>query len=262
MEQLPFTILLNKLFGGTALALLHVLHIPPGNSQAPIPNFVAMQILVVTILLLLFALVRSRLSVETPGGLQHIAEGLHELVTGQSQEVIGEHSEGFTPFLIALTVFISCLQSERHYPRLCIAHRDARSRPGVRPVCLCLLPGRRIQTRRTWLSEELSGPGLVAVLADVAHRTRQPVRSRHVAHHSSVCQHVCRRHGHGSFLFSDSDRRAGSFSWAAHRRLTAADLHLCSADDGLSARSRLRGTLMAVPWSARRGRTLSLAQPW
>lgn len=106
MAQLPFTALLNKLFGGTALAVLHALHISPGNARTPIPNFVAMQILVASILIVSFVIARSQLSVENPTNLQHVVEGLHQFVTGQSQDVIGDHSERFTPFLIALALFI------------------------------------------------------------------------------------------------------------------------------------------------------------
>ena len=106
MEQLPFTAILNKYFGGLALAIMHALHIHPTYPKAPISNFVAMEILVAIILLVLFFLVRSRLSVENPGGLQHILEGLHNNVQNQSEEIIGHHSEGFTPFLMALGLFI------------------------------------------------------------------------------------------------------------------------------------------------------------
>ena len=106
MEQLPFTVLLNKYFGGIALALLHALHIQPKHSAAPIRDSVAMEILVAILLLLIFALVRARLSVEKPGGLQHIVEGLHGFIQNQSEEIIGHHSEGFTPFLMALGLFI------------------------------------------------------------------------------------------------------------------------------------------------------------
>jgi F-type H+-transporting ATPase subunit a len=106
MEQLPFTALLNKYFGGIALVLLHALHVSSRNVHAPIPNFVAMQVLVVAILIGLFIIVRSRLSVENPNGLQHVVEGLNGFVNGQSQSVIGDHSEGFTPFLVALGLFI------------------------------------------------------------------------------------------------------------------------------------------------------------
>jgi len=106
MEQLPFTALLNKYFGGTALALLQKLHIQPAYPKTPITNFVAMEILVGIILIVFFILVRARLSVESPGGLQHIVEGLHGFIQNQSEEIIGHHSEVFTPFLMALGLFI------------------------------------------------------------------------------------------------------------------------------------------------------------
>jgi F-type H+-transporting ATPase subunit a len=106
MEQLPFTALLNKYFGGIALALLQSVHIHPKHPETPITNFVAMEILVAIILLVFFVLVRMRLSVERPGGLQHIVEGLHGFIQNQSEEIIGHHSEAFTPFLMALGLFI------------------------------------------------------------------------------------------------------------------------------------------------------------
>ncbi|MBZ5645893.1 MAG: F0F1 ATP synthase subunit A [Acidobacteriia bacterium] len=106
MEQLPFTALLNKFFGGIALSLLNALGIHPQHPEAPISNFVAMEILVALILVGFFLLVRSRLSVESPGGLQHVMEGIHGFVQGQSQEIIGHHSEAYTPFLVTLGLFI------------------------------------------------------------------------------------------------------------------------------------------------------------
>ncbi len=105
-EQLWFTALLNKLFGGVVNALLVLLRIPSEHPQAPIPNYVAMQILVAILLVLLFLLVRSRLNVEKPGALQHVMEGLHGFIKGQSAEVIGHHNQPYVPFLSALFVYI------------------------------------------------------------------------------------------------------------------------------------------------------------
>jgi F-type H+-transporting ATPase subunit a len=65
-----------------------------------------MELLVFLFLVLLFALVRSRLSLDSPGPLQHIFEGAHGFIEGQSAEIVGHHSEGFTPFLMALAFFI------------------------------------------------------------------------------------------------------------------------------------------------------------
>jgi F-type H+-transporting ATPase subunit a len=105
-EQLWFTEILNHLFAGPVTGLLRALHIEPRYPQAPITNGVAMELLVFFFLLILFTLVRSRLSVDKPGALQHIFEGAHGFIQGQSHEIIGHHSEGFTPFLMALAFFI------------------------------------------------------------------------------------------------------------------------------------------------------------
>src|SRR5436190_23445621 len=111
-EQLLFTRLLNEAFTKPVTAMLNALqgalHIPvaPKYPEAPIPNFVAMEVLVFAFLIVVFLVVRSRLSVESPGGLQHVFEGIHGFVEGQSRDVIGHHSEQFTPFLVALGLFI------------------------------------------------------------------------------------------------------------------------------------------------------------
>jgi F-type H+-transporting ATPase subunit a len=105
-EQLWFTAFLNHLFASPLTGLLRTLHLEPKYPDAPIPNSVAMEVLVFIFLLVVFALVRSRLSVDKPGALQHIFEGAHGFVQGQSHEIIGHHSEGFTPFLMALGFFI------------------------------------------------------------------------------------------------------------------------------------------------------------
>ena len=105
-EQLPFTALLNRIFAGPVDALLRALHIQPEFPQAPIPNAVAMEVLVVGFLILVFLLLRARLSVEKPGGIQHIFEGLHGFIQQQSREIIGHHSESYTPFLVSLFLFI------------------------------------------------------------------------------------------------------------------------------------------------------------
>jgi F-type H+-transporting ATPase subunit a len=107
-EQLWFTEILNHLLGGPVTALLRTLGIEPHHPQAPITNSLAMELLVFAFLLLLFLLLRSRLSVDSPGGLQHMFEGVEGFIQSQSNEIIGHHSEGYTAFLAALGTFILC----------------------------------------------------------------------------------------------------------------------------------------------------------
>jgi F-type H+-transporting ATPase subunit a len=105
-EQLWFTEILNHLLANPVTALLRAVHIEPKHPAAPISNSFAMELLVFGFLLLMFLLLRSRLSVERPGGLQHTFEGLERFIHGQSSEIIGHHSEGYTAFLSTLFIFI------------------------------------------------------------------------------------------------------------------------------------------------------------
>ena len=105
-EQLWFTEILNHLFAGPVTAFLHLLGITPKHPAAPITNSFAMELLVFGFLLIVFLLVRSRLSVESPGALQHSFEGIEGFVLGQSHEIIGHHSEHYTPFFTIIFIFI------------------------------------------------------------------------------------------------------------------------------------------------------------
>lgn len=105
-EQLWFTKILNGLFSGPVTALLRSLHIEPKYPQAPIPNSTAMEFVIFLLLIVLFVLVRSRLSVARPGALQHLFEGAHGFIDGQAHEIIGHGSERFTPYLTTLGFFI------------------------------------------------------------------------------------------------------------------------------------------------------------
>ncbi len=78
MEEhvLGITRVVNHLFGPLAGPLLTKLHIQPANPELPIPQHVVMGMVAVLIGTIFALLVRSRLSVEKPGALQQIAEGL------------------------------------------------------------------------------------------------------------------------------------------------------------------------------------------
>jgi F-type H+-transporting ATPase subunit a len=109
MEQLAFTALLNRLFGPPVLALLQALHIHADHPTTPISNSFAMELLVALLLTIFFIVVRSRLSVERPGGLQHTMEGIHGFVTDLAGDTIADHADKYVPYLTVLALFIlSC----------------------------------------------------------------------------------------------------------------------------------------------------------
>lgn len=109
MEQLWFTELLNRLFGGPVLSLLLALGIHPKHPSRPISDSFAMEFLVVVLLTLFFIAVRARLSVDKPGGLQHTMEGIEGFIGNMGHEIIGHHYKPYQPYLVALGMFIlSC----------------------------------------------------------------------------------------------------------------------------------------------------------
>jgi len=105
-EQLWFTEILNRLFAGPVDSFLHMIGVTPKHAVAPITNAFAMELLVFGILLVTFLLVRSRLSVESPSGLQHAFESIEGFVHDQGHEIIGHHSSQYTPFFAIVFLFI------------------------------------------------------------------------------------------------------------------------------------------------------------
>ncbi len=105
-EQLFFTRILNHLFAVPVAHLLTALHLSPRSAAAPINNTVAMEILVALVMLIFFVAVRVSLKVEKPGPVQHIAEMMHEFVSGQGESIIGHGYERYVPFLTMIGLFI------------------------------------------------------------------------------------------------------------------------------------------------------------
>jgi F-type H+-transporting ATPase subunit a len=105
-EQLWITALLNKYLGGVANTILGAFHLHSSHPQAPITNYLAMQLLVFVLLILFFFIVRSRLSVDDPGALQHVMESINSFVDTQSHEVIGHGYERYVGYLTTLGIYI------------------------------------------------------------------------------------------------------------------------------------------------------------
>jgi F-type H+-transporting ATPase subunit a len=104
--QLFLTSFLNHLFAAPVDKVLALVHVTPQYPTAPIPNSIAMELLVFVILMAYFIAVRVSLSVETPGAVQHVAEMTNEFVSDQGAQIIGHGSEQFIGYLTVLFLFI------------------------------------------------------------------------------------------------------------------------------------------------------------
>ena len=72
----------------------------------PWADFVVMQILVVALLMLLFALLRPRLSPDKPGRFQQIFELLYEFVRGQAEDQVGHTANRYLAFFGVIFLYI------------------------------------------------------------------------------------------------------------------------------------------------------------
>jgi len=101
----------NHVFGPLALSLLHALHLQPADYDTPIPEYVVMSIITLLIGTILALIVRSQLSVERPGTIQQIAEGLLTNSMGFGildllDESVGPSGRKYVPFVGSISIFI------------------------------------------------------------------------------------------------------------------------------------------------------------
>jgi F-type H+-transporting ATPase subunit a len=101
-----FARVLNHFFAAPVDKLLAAVHVTPVYPNFPITAAAAMELLVFLVLIGYFIIVRLSLSVETPNGVQHLAEMTHEFVSEQGEQIIGHGFERFVGYLTALGLFI------------------------------------------------------------------------------------------------------------------------------------------------------------
>jgi F-type H+-transporting ATPase subunit a len=105
-HELWFTAILNKTLGGSVAALLSSLGLPPADAAHPIPNYIAMELLVIIVIVVGAILLRRRLSVENPGTFQQAMEMVVEFTRDLNREIIGPGSERYLAMVGTLGVFV------------------------------------------------------------------------------------------------------------------------------------------------------------
>lgn len=105
-EEIGLTRFFNDHFAGLGNSILALFRQHAENPERPWANFIVMQIVVALIVIVLFALLRTRLSVDKPGKLQQIMEELYGFLRGQSEENVGHHGRRYLPLFGTLFIFI------------------------------------------------------------------------------------------------------------------------------------------------------------
>lgn len=101
-NELWFTAILNKLLAGVVSPLMTAIGVAPHDPAHPIPNYIAMEIFVILLILTGVLILRRQLSVENPGKFQHIMEVAVGFVRELAHEIIGHGSDRYVPMLATL----------------------------------------------------------------------------------------------------------------------------------------------------------------
>jgi F-type H+-transporting ATPase subunit a len=106
MDENWLTAIFNRYLAGVANAILGLVNLKATNPAHPWETWLVMELLVVAILIVLFAALRPRLSVDQPGRLQHVFEFLYDKGKAQASEVGIHHPEKYIDFFGTLFLFV------------------------------------------------------------------------------------------------------------------------------------------------------------
>ena len=104
MEEIGITRLFNDNLAGLGNSLLGLAGMPA--DPRPWTNFITMQLLVVLLIVVVFALVRSKLSVDRPGKFQQTFELVCEFIREQTDDLGGHDAHRYMAFFGMLFIFV------------------------------------------------------------------------------------------------------------------------------------------------------------
>jgi len=104
--EIWLTRLFNDHLADLGTWLLSLVRAHAENPARPWANFITMQLLVAAVIVVLFAMLRPRLSMDRPGRAQHVFELIYTFLQGETKDNIGHDGPRFLPFLGTLFIFI------------------------------------------------------------------------------------------------------------------------------------------------------------
>lgn len=105
-HELWITQVFNDLLPGPANAVLNAIHHPAQDPTGPWSDWMVCEIIVVAFILIFFGILRTRLSVERPGKVQHVMELTYDFFHSSAEEVVGHGGSKHIAFYGTIFLFI------------------------------------------------------------------------------------------------------------------------------------------------------------
>jgi F-type H+-transporting ATPase subunit a len=100
------THIFNTYFAGLGNALLALFNLTATDPKEPWADFIVMQLVVALIMIVLFLILRSSLSVDKPGKLQHVFEMIHSFIVDQAEDQVGHDGRHHVVLFETLFIFL------------------------------------------------------------------------------------------------------------------------------------------------------------
>lgn len=105
-HELWITALLNKYLAGFANSILSLVGLHAENADKPWANFIALQLLVAVLIVIGFALLKPRISMDRPGVIQQMFELVYGFLGSQADDVVGHGGKKYLHFFATIFFFI------------------------------------------------------------------------------------------------------------------------------------------------------------
>jgi F-type H+-transporting ATPase subunit a len=105
-HELWITGLFNHYLAGAANSVMRLAHVNVPDTAHPWSNWMVCELLVTVFIIVLFAYLRSRLSVDNPGKTQHTFEVAFEFFNASAEEIVGHDGPKYVNFFGTIFIFI------------------------------------------------------------------------------------------------------------------------------------------------------------
>lgn len=105
-HEILITRLFNDHLAWVGTAILEAVGVHAHNPERPWTNWVTMQILVAVVMMVVFGWLRSRLSVDKPGKLQHTFEMIYGFLKAESEASVAHHPYRYLSYFGTVFLFI------------------------------------------------------------------------------------------------------------------------------------------------------------
>ncbi|MEP7354298.1 MAG: F0F1 ATP synthase subunit A [Acidobacteriota bacterium] len=105
-HELGLTTLFNNYLAEPANAVLNLVGVHANNPARPWEDSLVMELLVVAILMVAAVLIRTSLSAENPGGLQHVFESIYGFIAQTARDAGVEQPAKFLAYFATIFIFI------------------------------------------------------------------------------------------------------------------------------------------------------------